>query len=407
MGENAKTPWTATPYLRRMIARSCFVRFVLPSFVIAGSACGGSPSPAVRTPASSEAAGTSAASPAPAASTRPPLGRGMNLGDALDAPTEGEWGVVLQAEDFVAVKRAGFDHVRVPVRFNAHAAAAAPYTVDATFFARVDWAIQQALANRLAVIVDFHHYMELMTNPDENRDRFLGIWKQVAERYRTQPDSVYFELLNEPNGALVADKWNAIAADAMRIVRASNPTRAVVMEGVFWASAKNLRDTLVVPDGDPNVVGSFHMYQPILFTHQGASFMGPEYQTRGVVFPGPPPTPLTPVPGAASVQWVSHWFQRYNEASAETNPSGPRTIAEELEMAKVWADRHHLPVYLGEFGADDVADADSRARWTHMVRTAAEQRGFSWAYWDDSGSFKALDRATHTWVPYLKAALLE
>jgi endoglucanase len=356
--------------------------------------------------ASATNAASTASATAPGAATWP-LRRGVNFGNALDAPSEGEWGVVLGAADFTAVKKAGFDHVRLPVRFSAHAAAAPPYTVDRAFFERVDWAIAQALENGLAIIVDFHHYMELMTDPDANRDRFLGIWKQIAERYRGQPDRVSFELLNEPNGALTTDKWNAMSAAALAIVRATNPTRAVVLEGVFWASAKNLRDTLALPSGDPNVIGSFHMYQPMLFTHQGAPWMGPEYQTRGVVFPGPPARPLAPVTGAGAVSWARRWFERYNTAPAADNPSGPSAITEQLDMASSWQAAHHLPVYMGEFGANDESDADSRARWTRATRVEAERRGFDWAYWDDGGSFRALDRATHEWNPSLKAALLD
>ncbi len=335
------------------------------------------------------------------------LRRGMNLGNALEAPTEGEWGVVLATGDFAAVRQAGFDHVRVPVRFSAHAGAAAPYTVDRAFLERVDWAIQQALANGLAVVVDFHHYLELMTDPDANRDRFVGIWTQIAERYRHEPPSVVFELLNEPNGALTAEKWNVISADALRAVRASNPNRAVILEGVFWASAKNLRDTLAIPQDDSNVIGSFHMYEPILFTHQAAPWMGPEYQTQGVVYPGPPSSPIRPTSQAIAVDWVRRWFERYNTASAAENPCGPGAIGEQLDMAKTWADAHRLPVYMGEFGADDVSDPDSRARWTRTVRTEAERRGFSWAYWDDGGRFQALDRRTHQWVASLRSALLD
>ncbi len=360
-------------------------------------------------PPSSVAPAAGVPSPAsnPALNAKPLLRRGMNLGNALDAPSEGEWGVVLDASDFVSFKQAGFDHVRLPVRFNAHAGAAAPYEVDRAFFARVDWAIAQALANGLAVVVDFHHYMDLMSDPDGHRDRFLAIWKQIAERYKDQPQAVCFELLNEPNDKLTADKWNAILGDALRIVRTTNPTRTVVVEGVFWASAKNLRDTLVVPEGDANLVGSFHMYQPILCTHQGAPWMGPEYQTTGVVYPGPPAAALTPAPAASAVPWVRGWFDRYNHEPAATNPSGLSTVADELDTAQAWATRHRLPVYMGEFGSGDVADAASRARWTKATRTEAERRGFGWAYWDDGGSFKVYERPTRTWVTALKAALLE
>ena len=44
------------------------------------------------------------------------LGRGMNIGDALEAPREGAWGVTLKAEYFQAIRDAGPSpgHPRVP-----------------------------------------------------------------------------------------------------------------------------------------------------------------------------------------------------------------------------------------------------------------------------------------------------
>ena len=69
------------------------------------------------------------------------LGRGINLGNALEAPKEGEWGVKLKAEYFTAIKKAGFATVRLPVRWSAHAGKEAPYTIDPKFAERVDWAL--------------------------------------------------------------------------------------------------------------------------------------------------------------------------------------------------------------------------------------------------------------------------
>jgi endoglucanase len=331
----------------------------------------------------------------------------MNLGNALDAPHEGEWGVVLSPSDFVTVKRAGFDHVRLPVRFSAHAATTPPYAIEGDFLARVDWAIDQALANGLAIVVDLHHYAELMEAPDDNRARFVGLWRELAEHERSRPKAVAFELCNEPTGKLTASQWNAIMAEALAVVRASNPTRTVVLEGLFWASSQNLRDTLRIPPGDPYLVGSFHMYQPILFTHQGAEFMPPEYDTRGVVFPGPPSQPLQPGPNAQATSWVRDWFRRYNEEPPARNPSGLSTIADQLDMAKDFADRSHHPAYMGEFGAIENADPSSRQAWTRMTRVEAERRGFGWAYWDDGGKFKVYDRKSGAWDEGLKAALMQ
>src|SRR3954462_12992431 len=88
------------------------------------------------------------------------LRRGINFGDAMDAPHEGDWGWVISASDFVAVHDAGFDHVRVPMRFSAHVDTSPPFRVDGRFFKRVDWVIAQALSNDLGVIVDLHHFQE-------------------------------------------------------------------------------------------------------------------------------------------------------------------------------------------------------------------------------------------------------
>src|SRR5262245_62600536 len=102
------------------------------------------------------------------------LGRGLNLGNALEAPREGAWGVTLKAEYFKAIKDAGFDTVRLPVKWSAHAAADAPYTIDPKLAARVDWAVDQALANKLKIIVNVHHYSEIDADPDRHLPRLVA-----------------------------------------------------------------------------------------------------------------------------------------------------------------------------------------------------------------------------------------
>src|ERR1700677_2875129 len=75
------------------------------------------------------------------------MGNGINLGNALEAPTEGEWGVVLKEEYFIAIRDAGFTNVRLPVKWSAHALETAPYTIDPLFMDRVEWAISEANKN--------------------------------------------------------------------------------------------------------------------------------------------------------------------------------------------------------------------------------------------------------------------
>jgi len=332
----------------------------------------------------------------------------MNLGNALDGPNEGAWGVVLEPPLFDAIAAAGFDHVRIPIRFSGHADASPPYTIDEAFFRRVDWAIDQALSRGMKAIVDMHHYGELMDQPEAHAARFVALWRQIAARYAGQPASVIYELCNEPSGKLTASRWNALLAEALRAVRAVDPDRTVIVDSAFWASAKDLGATLAVPAKDRKLVGSFHMYQPILFTHQGmTSWMPPEYATVGIVFPGPPRTPVVPAPAAAKVAWVAEWLRKYNTLPAARNPDGYGALTEQLDYAGAFAKRTGLPVYMGEFGAGDKADPESRIAWTCAVRREAERHGIGWAYWDDGGSFKVYDAKARTWNAALRAALLE
>jgi endoglucanase len=359
-----------------------------------------------RAPAPASAA-SSPSKPAPAWSLETPrLARGMNLGNALEAPREGEWGVKLSEYYFETYARAGFDHVRLPARFNAHAASRAPYALDEDFMQRVDWAIDQATAQHLAIVVDLHHYDELHEHPQENADRFVELWKQIATRYRNRPRSVVLELLNEPHDKLTSEQYNPILARALAAVRAIDPKRLVIVDSVFWAAADKL-EQLDLPKDDRNLIVSFHMYQPILFTHQGLTEIMPaEYGTKKIIFPGPPPQPIEPVSAARS-GWTATWFDNYNHKPAAENPCGPTTIREQFDFASRFAERTGLTMYMGEFGVGDVADADSRARWLRAVRTEAERRKIGWAYWDDGSHFKALDVKRGTWIAYLRDALLQ
>src|SRR4029078_1889111 len=98
----------------------------------------------------------------PAAAAR--FKKGINLGNRLEAPNEGDWGGVIQAEDFPFIARRGFDHLRIPIRFSGHASSTSPYTIDASFFSRVDTVLNQATAANLAVVVDMHAYDDLTAN---------------------------------------------------------------------------------------------------------------------------------------------------------------------------------------------------------------------------------------------------
>jgi endoglucanase len=301
------------------------------------------------------------------------LGRGINLGNALEAPREGDWGVTLHADYFKAIKKAGFDSVRLPVNWAAHAKAAAPYTIDAKFAQRVDWAIDQALASKLNIVVNVHHYGEMDTDPDRHLPRLIGLWEQIASRYRDRPAEVYFELHNEPHDKLIEGKWNAAVVKLLETVRKTNPKRPVIVGPAQWNAIWALQK-LELPRDDRNLILTVHFYDPFHFTHQGASWAKGSDKWKGT-------------------KWIGSDAEQV-------------AIRKELDKAAAWAKKHDRPVFLGEFGAYEVADMTSRARWTRFVSEEAQKRGFSFAYWEFCAGFGAYDAKAKAWREPLREALL-
>lgn len=298
--------------------------------------------------------------------------RGINLGNALDAPAPGEWGVTIQAKHFRVIRQAGFDSVRIPVRFSAHVGANPPYAVDESFLAVVDEAVFAGLEEGLVVILDLHHYEELMIDPGGQRERFLAIWQQLAGHYRDAPPNLYFELLNEPAGTMSAETWNEYLEDAVWLIRKSNPERAIIIGGIDFNRIETL-DSLRLPDDD-HLIATFHFYEPFEFTHQGATW----------------------VEGAG--YWVgTQW---------KDTPEAQTAITKQLDRAVEWSAQRRLPLLMGEFGSIASADAASRRRWTAFMARQAEKRNISWAYWDFCAEFRAYDCREDGWDSGLLKALI-
>lgn len=329
--------------------------------------------------------------------------KGINLGNRMEAPNEGDWGGSILATDFPFIAARGFDHVRIPIRFSGHAAAGAPYTIDEAFFARVDTVLDQAAQANLAAVIDLHAYDDLAADVTAHRERFLSLWTQIATRYRDRPDTVAFELLNEPYGQLDTS-WNDLSAAAIQVVRATNPRRLLVVDAVYWADPSKL--TLLTLPNDANILVAVHMYEPKLFSFQGKDWMGPEFMTTGVIFPGPPASPVTPVPEATSADWARTWFDNYNALPAATNPSGPATIAAQMAYVTEYRNGSGRSVYNGEWGPQDGGAMDSRARLVALVREECERAGVGWAIWEDPNNMKLFDSVANTWVTQIADALL-
>jgi aryl-phospho-beta-D-glucosidase BglC (GH1 family) len=303
------------------------------------------------------------------------LGRGINLGDMFEAPSEGSWGNPYRPEYFRAIADLGFNHVRIPIRWETpeRSMAGPPYTIEPSFIARIRSVVQTALDSGLIVIIDMHHHDALYAHPAAERSRFLSQWRQIATAFRDFPPEVLFEVLNEPHDRLTPELWNRYFADALAEIRRTNPTRVVLMGTAEWGGLAAL-PRLSIPD-DEYLILTVHYYNPFSFTHQGAGWVGEESEAW------------------VGTRWQDTEFERQD-------------IETEFRVAQWISSSRSIPIHVGEFGSYERADMESRVRWTRFLARWFEEQGWSWAYWEFSAGFGIYDPERRTLREPLVNALL-
>ena len=270
------------------------------------------------------------------------------------------------------IRRAGFDHVRVNLFAFAHMDTA--NRLDPAWLRRLDKVVAEARRRGLGVILDEHDFNDCSDDVATCRTRLSAFWRQVSARYRCEPSSVVFELLNEPHGALDSTTWNALFKSLLGIVRESNPTRTVVVGPTHWNSLADL-PLLELPGSDRNLLVTYHYYEPFTFTHQGA--------------------PWTDQKDKSGVKWGS--------------AADLARLRKDFATVAAWSRVNRRPILLGEFGAYDGSGTPMplRSAYTDAVAREAERSGFGFTYWQFDSDFIAWDMTADEWVAPIKNALIK
>lgn len=287
------------------------------------------------------------------------MGIGINLGNTLDAPYEGEWARATERHFLTDFRDAGFLHVRIPATWHNHTASEPPYHIDSERMARTEQIVDWALAEGLYVILNAHHESWLKEDySSEHRARFDAIWQQISERFAHKSARLMFEILNEPVG-MNADQVNDLNPRILGILREHNPRRLVVIAGHDYTGVHTL-DTLEVPDDD-YLIGNFHSYDPWAFA------------------------------GQCTRRWGSQ--EDINELEGI------------YQRARDWSQASGIPLMLNEFGVarydftqpDNVCHQNDRLDYLHHHVNFATSYGIAASFWDDGGSFSSYDRDNRTW----------
>ncbi len=288
------------------------------------------------------------------------------------------------ADDIALIKAMGFDHVRLSVNQQPMFDEREPNKIPAAYLASLDAAVKMILDHGLSVVIDLHpesDFKARLAKDDDFIERFADFWRALAGHYSTwDSDRVFLEILNEPE---FSDRyrWLGVQMKLAAAIREGAPSITIIAAGARWSDDDDL--VFQEPLHDPNIIYSFHFYEPHIFTHQGANWSAYYWHwLRGLKYPSNPEQAervAARVPDEVDrLQVIRYGHDHWDAARVEA----------EMKQAAGWARRRGVPLVCDEFGVyREYADPRDREAWLHDVRTALEGNGIGWTMWDYSGSF--------------------
>ena len=355
------------------------------------------------------------------------MGRGINAGNVLSAPIEGNWAPAFTETYFQDIASAGFTAVRIPMDFfgsrtsgntsgysknagtvGSYTGTAADYVVSSTYLDRVEQVINWGLNQNLVVILDFHgatlkeefldtfdqsYAPALYTFPDSakraaDNEKFRAIWTQIANRFKNYSYDLLFEIVNEPYFRMSATEMNILNTDIISIIRSTggnNTSRNVIITGGganSWQAPLQISSSILTSDS--YLIPTFHYYLPFNFTSSGKE------------------------------RWTDNdWGTTQDKANVDFH----------FNQVQTWATNNNVPIFFGEFGADNTCgfnyitnqcgsfggpDETSRVEYHSYLAEAAISRGFSFAAWDagDKSNKSIYLVSSRSWVNSIRDALL-
>jgi endoglucanase len=288
------------------------------------------------------------------------------------------------ADDIALIKAMGFDHVRLSVNPQPLLDEREPNKIPAAYLASLDAAVKMILDHGLSVVIDLHSESDFkarLAKDDLFVEKLADFWRALAGHYSTwDAERVFLEILNEPE---FSDRyrWLGVQMRLAAAIREGAPSHTIIAAGARWSDDDDL--VFQEPLRDPNVIYSFHFYEPHIFTHQGATWSAYYWHwLRGVKYPSSPEN------AARAAALVPDEVDRLQVIRYGQDHWDAQRITAEMKQAAEWARARRVPVVCDEFGVyREFADPADRTAWLHDVRAALEHEGIGWTMWDYSGSF--------------------
>lgn len=360
-----------------------------------------SPSTNPETPAPSQNTTTNVdfSSPVTAIDWNKAVYAGWNLGNQLECSAPGQDGESMEIGNpdgsinaetawsnpkvtrklIKAVKNAGFDAIRIPVRWQCHITNPTAMSIDKAWMERVKEIVDWCLAEDMKVIINTHHDKWLEGRPfdknkDENCQKLALLWMNIATAFANYDYRLAFAGTNEVH---VRDNWGKPEAENLRVQNSYNQTFIDIVRATGGNNAKrHLICQTYVCNPDFGIYNGDFIVPTDPVAENGTKFMSVEFHY------------YTPWDYAGECTYY-YWGEPYKQYGA--SESNEKTMTEFFDkVEKTWSSQG-LGVVIGEWGVTDhykTSEIDriheNMTYYCKFLTTEARKRGFSTFVWDNN-----------------------
>lgn len=303
-------------------------------------------------------------------------------------------------KDIALISSWGMDHVRLPVDCEIIEDEKAPYKMKEGGLRHIDDCLKWCKAHNLALIIDLHRapgysFENTVKDADQSKnqlwtneslqERYINIWKSMATRYRDTKSNLIFELLNEVTG-VDPSVWNSLAGKTVEAIHKIDPQRIIMIGGTQYNSVYALKDISVI--NDPNIVYTFHFYEPLVFTHQKAPWVNASVDyNKTLEYPGIFPD--------LDIFLKSHPEYESIMGRYRGRKLDGETMRFDLQPAVDFMKKTGKELYCGEFGIFNKTSLESRKAWFTDLMKILNGSNIGHAVWSyKDGGFGFVNAAT-------------
>ena len=308
-------------------------------------------------------------------------GESMQIGNPDGAiKAETAWGNPVVTKKMIAsVKKAGFNAIRIPIRWHCHITNAQAMSIDKAWMARIKEVVGWCLDNDLKVIINVHHEKWLEGRPtyrykEENCQKLALLWMNIASEFQAYDYRLAFAGTNEVH---LKDNWNAPTAENLEVQNAYNQTFVDVVRAT---GGNNIRRHLIVQTYVCNPLyginnGDFIVPKDV--AQNGNNYMSVEFHY------------YQPWEYAGGIKYY-FWGTAYKQYG-DIPDSNEQTLTDFFnKVSETWS-RQGLGIVIGEWGVSDHYTAknmelihENMTYYCRFMVTEARKRGFSTFVWDNN-----------------------